>query len=63
MTDHKCGTCKHWRRNNYYPGFGDCRLLRDEGHELAKLVCDDDYGLNFLTKPEFGCVLWEKQDP
>lgn len=65
---HTCKDCKWWESKNKEK-FGDCKCAKidisndnDKGIDkdgAAATCCDDGYGTEFLTGPDFGCIHWE----
>lgn len=70
-TPKRCDTCKHWFRQTMdiaSKKFGVCGSC-DYGTESESdpkcrmYVADvEDYGATYVTRENFGCVLWEKSD-
>jgi len=67
----RCNTCKYWGSSPdaFHPVFGDCVLAISyygypvHKETLAYATNNDDYEVYLQTKPEFGCVQYEKGDP
>jgi hypothetical protein len=61
----RCGSCKFWRRRETRKdGAGHCVRIPVDGDALPRLEApfDGGYGradVDFLTPPDFGCVLHE----
>lgn len=59
----RCATCKHWFR--YFGNIGSCQKTatsNGEPHDTSTLARAEDVsalGASLVTKPDFGCVMWE----
>ena len=62
----RCENCRHWYTLENPTGWGDCSLISRRYHagkERTGLVAMYDLQgsstIEFVTSPEFGCVLFE----
>lgn len=66
MSEQRCKTCKHWEQKN--DGFmsgesGDCLRVeawRDGNEDALAYAQGDDASGWLVTRPDFGCVMWEQ---
>jgi hypothetical protein len=58
-----CATCQHWKADES-PPFGECQRIKSETMDVleaepAFVYSCDGCRQPLLTKPDFGCSLWE----
>jgi hypothetical protein len=51
-----CEKCKFWGTD--YPREDECEIITEMSEEL---LSDPDWYYSVLTKPDFGCIKWEKK--
>lgn len=58
---HTCQHCKHWSPNEYTYLVGTCMKIGFYVPEAMAGVDTEEYKgpIEFVTKPSFGCNLWE----
>ena len=68
---HICKHCKHWKKDDFYVGFGSCELIKDMSEDITykgkdKMKIDKAYTSDYegyqsfnYTGSDFGCIHWK----
>jgi hypothetical protein len=63
----RCETCKWWETTKEGYSRGECKRVKSDDHESghpadpAMVLSCDGCHQELMTKPDFGCVLWESK--